>query len=302
MINPFEWFLCVSGIKDRHAYLDGYCFHCGKREPNGNRQATAYPGSQAGTLPVPAPGKRAGGAQPAASAGAGTCACGGRFIPLGSTGSTLVCVSCLRIRHPYNLDDEGTPTPVPTPVTEEILAWRGWRLLNDLDGEFFLWSVNHECAWTGPTLVADVQPTKYGASGIYALMSRTEVIQQGYAPNVVGQVALSGIVVEGEHGYRAERATIRSLTIFGYPAPTVRPIDLIVELGERYQCEVYWEEGQPEESRNTLMNVRFPVPGVLSASTQLQGLTPTAQGQIYSGFSQSQLQGYFPGKLFGFSP
>jgi hypothetical protein len=129
--------------------------------------------------------------------------------------------------------------PEPEPVSEEIIAWRGWRLQRSEEGRWFLCSVSMATLWEGPTLIADKQPDRDSHHGIYARRTRKALAE--YTRQCCGEVALSGVVVEGENGYRAERATIRSLIVFGWPAPDVRPLEVIAELEERYQCEVSWE-------------------------------------------------------------
>lgn len=92
----------------------------------------------------------------------------------------------------------------PEPVAEEIIAWRSWDLR---DGA--LWSTTQNFCWDGPSVTADAVPTADNSNGIYALQE----ISDTPITDVWGQVELSGLVVEGEKGYRAERATIRSLYI-----------------------------------------------------------------------------------------
>jgi len=135
------------------------------------------------------------------------------------------------------------PAPSLEPITQEVLAWRGWSLnWAEKEQGWFLYSVNHDVRWDGPSLMADKVPDSQNTHGIYALADKGQLLLQGYGTQVLGEVALSGIVVEGERGYRAERATIRNLVVFGYPRPDVRPIEILVELENRYQCEVRWEQ------------------------------------------------------------
>ena len=94
------------------------------------------------------------------------------------------------------------------------------------------------------------------------MRTREQFVAQ-YTPHVLGQVALSGIVVEGENGYRAERATIRSLIITHNPFPDVPLIVLADRLANHYQCEVTWEIEEPKPDRDRLMllsgNINAPV-------------------------------------------
>lgn len=124
---------------------------------------------------------------------------------------------------------QGTVAPADTSpslevVQQEIIAWRGWCLSKDDHGPV-LKSVTRDVPWLGPSLTADAKPghrtpdPNYywrgdNTSGIYALRELGEHYSK---MSVVGSVALSGIVVEGENGYRAEHATIRSLRLRSLP-------------------------------------------------------------------------------------
>jgi hypothetical protein len=186
--------------------------------------------------------------------------------------------------------------PEPVPVAQEILAWRGWRLLHE-DAGWFLHSVNHDVRWDGPALTADAQPTKTNSSGLYALMAQTDVMDQGYAPGCVGEVALSGIVVVGESGYRAERAVIRRLIFWGYPSVDVRPIEIIGELGERYQCQVLWEaEAPPPRAHN--YNLSWSSQNIASALTSYQAALHQQQVSGMGGL-MGGLGNMFPNNLLG---
>lgn len=65
-------------------------------------------------------------------------------------------------------------------------------------------------------------------------------------PAVEGEVALSGTVIEGEYGYRAEQATIRRLWFLYNPLPDALMPELIAEFEARYQCEVTWNPANQE--------------------------------------------------------
>lgn len=105
--------------------------------------------------------------------------------------------------------------------TEEILAYRGWNLEDDPVNGARLRSMFIGAIWDGPSLVADAPPTQMAPHGyhhgVYAM--KEKLWQSIYGVNiatsahVTGVVLLSGLVVEGANGYRAERATIQSLTI-----------------------------------------------------------------------------------------
>ena len=87
----------------------------------------------------------------------------------------------------------------------EVVAWRAWYML----GNGILRSVSYDTQWEGPVLRADEIPMGRNSNGIYAVRT----LDQVPFAHAWGEVALSGIVVEGELGYRAEVATIRSLFV-----------------------------------------------------------------------------------------
>lgn len=137
----------------------------------------------------------------------------------------------------------------PRVVTEEILAERAWDYASNADGLLMLLSINGT-AWDGPTLVAHEKPTTQNTSGVYALRRLVGTEYQYHV--ITGTVALSGCVVEGEKGYRAERATIRSLKFARYHQRTAEPDgimpyphfdqwptpEIIAALERRYATEV----------------------------------------------------------------
>ena len=140
------------------------------------------------------------------------------------------------------------PEPDPEPVTSEILAWRGWLRDTKNDYEPVLRSFNYDVRWDGPSLTADKVPSRKHDHGIYALKAtpgkRHEQSSYYFNAFAFGCVALSGVVVEGELGYRAERATIRELWLCG---PEARgslgerhcAIELAGMLEQRYQVDVH---------------------------------------------------------------
>lgn len=173
----------------------------------------------------------------------------------------------------------GLPEEPPiVPCDHEILAWRSWVLeplthvRPERDPSPVFWSsfrpgyfiaekhpihvgqagchlrlrsVHRPVYWDSPTLAADRVPSLASAHGIYALkrMPEPKGLHSDYVRScgVYGQVALSGIVIQGEHGYRAERCVIRSLQL-GNPHWWQRwgvPVDeLVRQLEARYQCDV----------------------------------------------------------------
>lgn len=126
----------------------------------------------------------------------------------------------------------------------EIVAQRGWRLKVQLIEsdvvEAILYSLNGT-RWEGPMLRADLVPTTANANGIYAVMSSSPHRVSYCKSHVIGEVALSGTVIEGEMGYRGEQATVRSLILHHghHQLPDdVRVLDVVWALEARYHCDV----------------------------------------------------------------
>lgn len=129
-------------------------------------------------------------------------------------------------RGSYILTSSDPVTPPVVDSTEEILAWRGWGLIHDPYHGTRLQSLSAKTIWDGPTLVADGDPSEEHR-GVHA---QTEgKWKQDLDPMwfvgadfrrlsfVEGVVALSGKVVVGATGYRAERATIQRLILRAPP-------------------------------------------------------------------------------------
>lgn len=146
----------------------------------------------------------------------------------------------------------GAPPPIHTPYgkeygqeggevveREEIGAWRCWRL--EQSYREVLWSCHWAVPWEGPSLRAHECPTLDNVSGVYAFrpkgkMHPTHAFYPMEFP-VIGLVALSGTVVVGTAGYRAEVCTVRRLWVRAFIPGSMgphRPRDL----EELYQCEV----------------------------------------------------------------
>lgn len=93
---------------------------------------------------------------------------------------------------------------------KSIVAWRGWDRTNNTeqDGTLRSWffsDIWHKKMKTDP-------PSHYGeAGGFYALKNKNTVITE-LMPDYYGRVRLYGKIVEHEHGYRAEKAEILSVT------------------------------------------------------------------------------------------
>jgi hypothetical protein len=131
---------------------------------------------------------------------------------------------------------------------DELLAWRFWKLgLLPSDGGVRLLSFRAPCVWDGPVLRAHRPPSEspFSSSGVYALKAeppRSADVHHSDECWVSGWVALSGRVVEHEHGYRAERAVIRRLRIgVGTHLRVTHMEDLLAlaaELEHRYQAPV----------------------------------------------------------------
>lgn len=138
----------------------------------------------------------------------------------------------------------------PQARTSEILAWRAWRIQRCGMEDFRLLSVTRDIRWDSPRLVADKEPDPAHEHGIYALAKPDRPVYQSYGIDhgyryknpVHGVVALSGIVLEGERGYRAHQAMVRALWLnMGVLAEMhddLRPIEVMAAMEERYQCPV----------------------------------------------------------------
>jgi len=134
--------------------------------------------------------------------------------------------------------------------TEELVAWRAWRLGFFLrraggDGGPRLLSLSATCIWNGPVVRDGVPlPSMDQPSGIYAL--KPEVADRIQWQNehcwVTGTIALSGRVIEHELGYRAERAVVRELRLGVGAHLALRSLkqlrEIIEALESRYQVSV----------------------------------------------------------------
>lgn len=147
----------------------------------------------------------------------------------------------------------------PERVEQEIIAYRAWYLdwqLIGWSGEGkeqlpivrpVLHSTNQEFTWDGPVTHADHPPGGEANNhyGLYAV-GVEERFEGNFATyvksgSVWGEVALSGLVVEGERGYRAETVTIRRLWVGGSTRINfyIEPFSRLAQLlADRYQCDV----------------------------------------------------------------
>ncbi|HMA42262.1 MAG TPA: hypothetical protein VKP10_19525 [Gemmatimonadales bacterium] len=154
------------------------------------------------------------------------------------------------LRHKWPIPSEG---PIVVPVErwergEELLAWRFWKLGRlRSDGGVRLLSFRAPCAWDGPVLRAHRLPSEspFSATGGYALKAEPPLGADVHHSDecwVSGWVALSGRVVEHQHGYRAERAVIRQLRLgLGLHLRITAPADIVAlaqDLERRYQAPV----------------------------------------------------------------
>ena len=133
----------------------------------------------------------------------------------------------------------------------EVVGWRVWRVRRDTkelgDPRWHLASVSMRYDWQRPSVRDSAPPDK----GCKALPSPTgfhvfKCRQRAAAlavllgrgdrkPVAVGSCALLGRVIEHEHGYRAQCAVIRSLTV-----DLARGFEISIgrDLTERYRCDV----------------------------------------------------------------
>jgi hypothetical protein len=158
--------------------------------------------------------------------------------------------SSATLQHKWPLPSEG-PLVVPAEPwrrEDELLGWRFWKLGRlPSDGGIRLLSFRAPCVWEGPVLRAHRPPSEspFSSSGVYALKAeppRGADVHRSDECWVSGWVALSGRVVEHEHGYRAERAVIRQLRLglglhLRFPA-LEDIVRLAAELEQHYQAPV----------------------------------------------------------------
>lgn len=153
-------------------------------------------------------------------------------------------------------------------LTGEILAWRCWRLDNrypfggEPEPHPCLYSCWMPLAWTGPVVRADKVPSKENIHGIYCFRDIPTGQNQGTRDHqeyvatypAFGIVALSGRILVGSMGYRAERAVVRHvwinpnshsllLRLLGGPTNInfdshPHPKGDVQYLAQRYACEV----------------------------------------------------------------
>jgi hypothetical protein len=133
----------------------------------------------------------------------------------------------------------------PETVTGEIIAYRAWgyRFQVAADGTVGvrLKSLHQDFYWDGPVATADVAPEADNDRGLYAIQGgehhRDNFRQYMKVAAIWGRVALSGVVVEGQCGYRAERATVQELWVNPHHDGEESPEGLCTLLADRYQCD-----------------------------------------------------------------
>jgi hypothetical protein len=109
-----------------------------------------------------------------------------------------------------------TAAPQTVEPTEEywspdaVIAWRAWQWTGSvLRGVVTEWRTQRFVAWCD---YCDEAPGWDHPCGIYGVPRPSEVTEMFPGkPDVVGRVALSGLVIEHESGYRASRARILDL-------------------------------------------------------------------------------------------
>lgn len=134
----------------------------------------------------------------------------------------------------------------PTEVTGELVGYRAWdykvRVGPDWKVEARLQSPYHDNLWDGPVQHADETPEEGTDHGLYAVGT-----SKFHADNwwtylreepIWGRVGMSGIVVEGGSGFRAQTMTIQELWLNPNAEIEDDPISLMSLLADRYQCEV----------------------------------------------------------------
>lgn len=182
----------------------------------------------------------------------------------------------------------------------ELIGWRMWALSGEY--EPVLTSING-AQWAGPTLTADKAPEAGTRHGIYALKDKAALLKSGYleGAQLFGTVALSGTVVEGETGFRAERGTMRDLVLLNagpYWAEKICLWELVGILNEKYQIDI-----QMATAEDTQAQYRPPTHGNVVYGSSHQPMIQQIQNQIghQLAMDQQQIQqalqnGYYGGQ------
>ena len=206
-----------------------------------------------------------------------------------------------------------SPTPPIIHRSTEVLGWRAWDLVLDEDGAPVLESLNNRFRWPGPsaanatppdpewTLASAYPPDDIAdAPGFFARKDRAGA--ERYAnvnaapyppgrPRALGEVALSGLVIEGEDGYRAQRCTIRSLTIFGGIGDVVNVWDLAARLEARYACDVTVELSEPSATEAYALSWDGADRGWIALNDYGASADDAAKMAMYQAAYQAAMQG-----------
>ena len=184
------------------------------------------------------------------------CSCGMTGYSLGGTFS-LATTAAPRTGDGVKIESQDT----------EIIAWRAWFLVEH-EGDWYLRSffypMDDPMRWEGPAVRADKTPELESKHGIYALTEKrfgSVCDENVYSMRAIGgdghykaegfvygEIALSGTVIEGTNGYRAEQAVVRSITLkldkaWALTSKQV-PLEIQASLEQRYQCPVTLDVGE----------------------------------------------------------
>ena len=228
------------------------------------------------------------------------------FAPAATNANAKARAAFLKVMQPYGISPRaGMSYPTLQPiagappredykieqVTSEILAWRAWSLDGD-DAEPLLRSMTFtQYTWMGPTMTAHQLPDgELTDRGVHAVKDPASHWLE--TSPVIGQVALHGRVVIGTEGYRAEKATIRSLTLrfpesWGGWQDRYCALELASILEERYRVDVAYD---PTPCDGAKMFSRGALQQLLTAQA---GLSTAAMGM------PQQQQGLLSGNQFG---
>jgi hypothetical protein len=137
------------------------------------------------------------------------------------------------------LDIKPEPKPKLAVSTQfgEIKALRFWTLHRG-----YLKAVSHSYVWM-PQQVAGLKEGQkiedYGGAGIHAFKDMSRMLLESYSGDLVfGTVKLWGDVIEYEHGYHAEFASIVSLDSVDLPSMKAHERAILDELRQRYGVAV----------------------------------------------------------------
>jgi hypothetical protein len=112
-----------------------------------------------------------------------------------------------------------------------LMGWRIWHVHHGEDGLLHSVSYDNDETWAEPVAYADVPPSPHNSNGLYCKKTLQAIRDYAgdFARVVYGRIELLGHFVEGEDGYRTEKAMIRELWI-----PDHYPPELAKAIQERY--------------------------------------------------------------------